>query len=219
MSRRAIRGSLGGPGSARDARRDRGRRRDAWGIALALGAAIVALLVLGCAPAPESPRLVYGPSVGSDLRSLAAATWDRFLTAFAARRDCFGDVTLVAAYELASRSSYDPDTAVVSVRVPATAAMLQGALVHEWAHHIEYQCEAQRDLRPRFLAAQGLSPTTPWRPAAAAAQMPADEWAAIPAEQCAEATIEFVLGRRQIPTTARVTIEAVQVIADWAAGH
>lgn len=181
----------------------------------------IVLGLLGYAPSetPEPkqlPRLIADDTVADDLRRLAAETWGQFLAAFRARTDCFGDVHLHAAYDFDARAAYDPDTATVTVRVPATPAMLQGALIHEWAHHIEFQCVAQQELRAAFLAAQGLPAETPWRPADDPAHTPESAWAAIPSEQYAEAAIEFVLGRRQIPTTARVSGEAVQVLAAWA---
>jgi len=158
-------------------------------------------------------------SVAGDFQTLAEETWKQFLTVFQARTDCFGDVHLHAAYDLNNRAAYDPVTATVSVHVPATAAMLQSALVHEWAHHIEFQCDAQKEMRPAFLAAQGLPADTLWRPDDTPANTPESVWADIPSEQYAEATIELVLGQRQIPTGARVRVEAVQVIAEWASGH
>ncbi len=170
-------------------------------------------------PTPKPPpRLIADDTVGDDFRAVAEETWDQFLTVFRARTDCFGDVHLHAAYDLNNRAAYDPATATVTVKVPAAAAMLQGALIHEWAHHIEFQCDAQRKLRPAFLEAQGLPPGTPWRPDNDPANTPESEWANIPSEQYAEATIELVLGSRQIPTTARVSVEAVRVIAQWASG-
>jgi hypothetical protein len=180
-------------------------------------------IVLGCAsasqePAKHRPTLTFDPSVGSDLQALAQQTWEQFLTVFEARATCFGDVRLRAAYQLDSRASYDPDTATVTVRVPGTPAMLQSALIHEWAHHIEYQCPEQKDLRPAFLAAQGLEADTPWRPDDTPANVLAGDWAGTPSEQFAEATIELVLGRRPIPTNAFVTKAAVGVIAEWAKG-
>jgi hypothetical protein len=165
------------------------------------------------------PRLLMDESVGADLQALAQDTWEQFLAAFAGRAGCFGDVRLHASYDLASRGDYDPATATVTVRVPGTPAMLQSALLHEWAHHIEFQCPAHQKLRPAFLSAQRLAPDTPWRPADTPAELPASEWAAIPSEQYAEAVIELVLGSRPIPTLARVTPEAVQVIREWAAGE
>jgi hypothetical protein len=165
-----------------------------------------------------SPRLIVDATVASDLETLALETWDRFLAVFWVRSDCFGDVHLRAAYDLDSRAGYDPDAARVTVRVPGTVAMLQSGLIHEWAHHIEFQCEEHRDLRPAFLAAQGLPPDTPWRPDDSSANLPAGDWADIPSEQCAEATIELMLGSRPIPTNIRVTPEAVRVLEAWARG-
>ncbi|MEE8389211.1 MAG: hypothetical protein V3S14_00225 [Anaerolineae bacterium] len=164
------------------------------------------------------PRLVIDDSVAGDFEALAIETWDRFLTVFQARAGCFGDVRLRATRTLDSRAVYDPDDATVTVRVPGTPAMLQSALVHEWAHHIEFQCEAHKEFRRAFLAAQGLPPDTVWRPDNAPAEMPTSEWADIPSEQYAEATVALVLGDRPIPTKARITRKAIRVIAEWAAG-
>ena len=44
------------------------------------------------------------------------------------------------------------------------------------------------------------------------------DWAVIPSEQYAEATIELVLGKRPIPTPVRVTREAIRIVEEWAAG-
>jgi len=181
---------------------------------------VAGLLMTNSGAGPSLPRLLADDSVGDDLRAVAVEAWQRTLAVFRARSACFGDVRLHAAADLASRGSYDPATATVTVRVPATAAMLQSALIHEWAHHIEFQCAGQRALRPAFLAAQDLPAETPWRPDHdAPATMPESAWAMIPSEQYAEAVVELVLDRRPIPTTARVRAEAVQVIAAWAAGR
>lgn len=170
-------------------------------------------------PPPEKmPVLIVESSVAGDFKTLALETWEQFLTVFRARANCFGDVRLQAAFSLESRAAYDPTTATVTVRVPATAALLREALVHEWAHHLEFQCAAQQQLRAKFLAAQELPPDTPWRPDHTPAHTPEREWASIPSEQYAEATIEVVLGRRQIPTGVKVKPAAVQVIKSWAAG-
>lgn len=164
-------------------------------------------------------RLIPDDSVASDLQALAQETWSMFLATFKSRTACFGDVHLHAAKDLNSRGAYDPATAKVTVRVPATVAMLQAALIHEWAHHIEHQCEAHQQLRPAFLRAQGLPADTPWQVDYSPADIPESEWALIPSEQYAEGTIELVFGERQIPTTARVKREAVNVIAGWASGR
>jgi hypothetical protein len=165
------------------------------------------------------PRLIVDDSVAGDLQALAEETWSLFLTTFQARTGCFGDVRLHATRDLGDRAAYDPPTATVAVRVPASAVMLQGALIHEWAHHIEFQCDAHRVLRPAFLAAQGLPADTPWRLSDTPASRSDKAWADSPSEQYAEAVIEVVLGRRQIPTTARMSVDAVRVVRDWASGR
>ena len=182
-------------------------------------AVIVGLALASCLQPKDTPQLIVDESVASDFEALALETWDQFLTVFQARSDCFGDVYLRATKTLGSRAGYDPETAAVTVRVPATAAMLQGALVHEWAHHVEFQCADHEELWPAFLAAQGLPPDTPWRPDIPPADIPASMWPDIPSEQYAEATILLVLGRRQIATGVRVKPEAVHVIGEWAAGN
>ena len=156
------------------------------------------------------PKLIPDESVASDLHLLAKETWDRFLTVFQARAGCFGDVHLHADPNLTSRATYDPDSASITVRVPGTPAILQEALVHEMAHHVEFQCLAHRELQEAMLAAHGLQPDTPWRGNA--------KWENTPSEQYAEATIELVLGRRQIRTEIQVTPEMINAIKAWAAG-
>ncbi|HOG45039.1 MAG TPA: hypothetical protein PLJ35_10635 [Anaerolineae bacterium] len=170
----------------------------------------IALVVQSSLPARRPPRLIVESSVDAGFAALAQGTWQQFLAVFGARQGCFGDVRLRAAWALDSRAGYDPDTATVTVEVPGTPAMLQSALVHEWAHHVEFQCPEQQALRPAFLAAQRLPADTPWRP---------DLQAESASEQYAEATVELVLGRRPIPTKAHVSNEAVAVIARWAAGE
>lgn len=166
----------------------------------------------------HQPELIFDDSVAPDFQALALQTWDRFLVVFRARSNCFGDVRLHAAYTLDSRAGYDPNTATVTVQVPGTPARLQSALVHEWAHHIEFQCPEQPALRAAFLVAQGLPPDTPWRPDGAPASQSSSQWGAAPSEQYAEATVELVLGRRPLAAPAPVSREAVQVIGEWAAG-
>jgi hypothetical protein len=164
------------------------------------------------------PELIIDGSVAKDFQALALQTWERFLQVFWNRKACFGDVTLKADKTLSDRAVYDPSRAVVTVRVPATAAMLRGAMVHEWAHHLEFQCKEHQELRTAFLIAQGLPVDTPWR-AVEKSGLAGEAWEELPSEQYAEATIALVLGRRSIPTGARITTQAVEVIENWAVGE
>jgi hypothetical protein len=162
------------------------------------------------------PRLIIDASVDQDFAAVIQETWVQFLRVFAARRDCFGDVRVKADYDLVDRAMYDPRTATISVRVPERASILKGALVHEWAHHVEFQCEAHTEMRAAFIEAQGLPANTPWRSESGSVNILSSDWANIPSEQYAETTIVLVLGERPVSTKAPITTEGVEVIRAWA---
>lgn len=172
---------------------------------------------LGAYPRHQAtPRLIIDASVDEDFAAVIQETWVQFLFVFAARRDCFGDVLVKADYDLVDRAKYDPRTATVSVRVPERASILKGALVHEWAHHVEFQCEAQTEMRAVFIEAQGMPANTPWRLEKGTTSILSSDWANIPSEQYAETTIVVVLGERPVSTKAPITAEGVKVISAWA---
>jgi hypothetical protein len=89
-------------------------------------------------------------------------------------------------------------------------------LVHEWAHHVEFQCEAHTEMRAAFIEAQGMPADTPWRSEAGTTNILSSDWANIPSEQYAETTIIVVLGKRPVSTKAPITAEGVEVIRAWA---
>jgi hypothetical protein len=163
-----------------------------------------------------TPRLIIDASVDQDFAAVIQETWVQFLLVFAARTDCFGDVLVKADYDLVDRAMYDPQTATVSVRVPERAAILKGALVHEWAHHVEFQCDAQTEMRAAFIEAQGMPANTPWRLEDGTTNILSSDWANIPSEQYAEAAIVVVLGERPVSTKAPITAEGMEVIRAWA---
>ncbi len=175
-----------------------------------LGAALVVIALAVRAGGAGTPALHYDESVGSDLRAVAAATWERFLDAFSGRMGCFGDVRLVASADLADRAGYHAATATVAVRVPATASLLQASLVHEFAHHVEANCPEHRQLRSAFVASQGAGDGADW--------FRGDRWEAIPSEQYAEATVQLVLGHRLGSRPVALSPEAVAAVAAWAQG-
>jgi len=184
------------------------------------GLLLLAVVVLvGGLAGPKPPCLILGDSVHDDLAILARQTWERFLTAFRSRWNCFGNVRLEAVYDLDGRAGYDPTTATAMVHVPGTAAMLQSGLVHEWAHHVEFQCPAHQSLRPALTAAQGLPPDAPWRPVELPGHIPAGLRADIPSERYAEAVVALVLGGRPISTGAQVTPAEVEIVRAWGVGR
>lgn len=173
---------------------------------------LLVTVVAGCTTRPSTPpRLNLDATVAADFRALADETWAQFLITFAARSNCFGDVTLRTARKLESRALYDPKTATVTVRVPGTPAFLQAALIHEWAHHIEFQCDEHHTIRPAIVAALDLPPNTAWWTDHA--------WAESPSEQYAEATVELVLGDHPLPTKIWVDPKIVTIVADWSMGN
>jgi hypothetical protein len=177
----------------------------------------VIIWYLGAYPRHQpTPRLIIDASVDEDFAAVIQETWVQFLLVFAARRDCFGDVLVKADYDLVDRAMYDPRTATVSVRVPERASILKGALVHEFAHHVEFQCEAQTEMRAAFIEAQGLPANTPWRLEDGTTSILSSDWADIPSEQYAETSIAVVLGERPVPTDAPITAEGMEVIRAWA---
>lgn len=166
-------------------------------------------------PTGQIPRLILDNSVNADFKALAMESWGLFLDVFSTRSDCFGDVNLKVSRDLNNRAAYDPASGTVTVRVPGTKAMLQSALIHEWAHHVEFNCPAHHDLRPHFLAAMKLPADTPWRPDGISSDSPAGVWAQIPSEHYAETSIELVLGERKIPANIIVSREELKVLKDW----
>jgi hypothetical protein len=138
---------------------------------------------------------------------VARNAWTGFTTTFEARRECLAPVNVQVAWELGDRARYEPRARVVIVRVPGTAPNLTATLVHEFAHHLEFTCEGQRLLRPRFLRAAELPQGSAWFRAA--------RYEDVPSERFAEAVVKVVLGRSSgigVP----VAPDAVDVVRDWA---
>ncbi|MCA9916446.1 MAG: hypothetical protein KC445_00770 [Anaerolineales bacterium] len=163
----------------------------------------------------NTPQLIIDTSVRPDFAALIQETWDQFMLVFAARSDCFGDVRVKADYEMTDRAMYDPRTATITVRVPERESKLRGALVHEWAHHVEFQCDAHAELREAFIVAQGLPANTPWRLEGGSVDVLSSDWVNIPSEQYAETAIVLVLGERPVDTNAPVTADGVNVVSAW----
>jgi hypothetical protein len=153
--------------------------------------------------------LRFAGDVPGDVRSLAAATWARFEAAFPGHPECLRPMALLTRWSFPDRGEYEPRTHRVVLRIPGTTPNLSATLVHEFAHHLEFTCAAQRELRPAFLAAQGFAPGTAW--------FGGPSWARTPSEQFAEAAVLFVLGERAAHSPVVVTDGALAAIRAWAA--
>jgi hypothetical protein len=170
-----------------------------------------ALLLLFALAIPSGtarvPDLRITGASPDDLRALIGATWDRFVEAFPARRSCLAPVTVQGAWELDDRGSYEPGRRLVTVRIPGTAPNLRDSLVHEFAHHMEFTCPEQHDVRVPFLVAQAFPPSASWFEGAS--------WETTPSEQFAEAVVQVVLGLPAHPTVL-ILPRSVALLRAWA---
>ena len=173
-----------------------------------LAGLLVALALCSCSIASSpDPQISFSDDVPPDFREVATGAWTRFATAFEARTDCLEPIHVEVAWELEDRARYEPQTRVVVVRVPGTAPNLTASLVHEFAHHLEFTCDGQRLLRPRFLRAAELPEGSAWFRSA--------RYEDVPSERFAEAVVWVVLGRSSgigVP----VSRGSVRVVRAWA---
>ena len=168
----------------------------------------VMLLFLNACSAPAPPAFVFGANTPDDLRAVAADTLDAVAGAFPAQLDCLDAIELEGAWELEDRARYDPARTVITLRIPATAPQLEISIVHEAAHHLEFACAGQVDVRDPFMAAQGLPDATDW--------FEGDSWKATPSEHWASAVVMHVLSRPDERAGIAVTDDALDVIRAWA---
>lgn len=177
--------------------------------ALVTAVAITAV-VAPTAPRSDLPRIQFHEKTPYDVRALAEATWSRFLDAFPSSISCTPDVSIVGESELADRASYRANPPTIRLRLPAPAGQLEAALIHEFAHHIEFNCPDHARLRSAFLLAQGRPATDPW--------FAGPSWKETPSEQYAEAVVEIVLGRRVLHRRLPIREEAKTVVREWGSG-
>ena len=176
-------------------------------VTLVVAAASLAVAGLGASSPP--PQLLVTPTTPDDVAVLAAATFDRFIEAAPATRNCIGTVRLAAAWSHGDRGSYDADTSTITLRIPGTAPRLASTLVHEFAHHVDIACLPE-EVRGSFRSAQRLIDDGPWDEGAS--------WAEVPEEQFAETMVEVVLGRRSPTLGVRIYPAAVELVGNWARG-
>ena len=168
---------------------------------------LFALVLPGSGPGPADLSVTRGSP--ADLRALIVTTWEQFVEAFPARRSCLAPVTVQGAWELDGRGSYDPGSRLVTIRIPGTAPNLRASLVHEFAHHMEFTCPEQHNVRATFLAVQELPRSASW--------FEGVSWQTTPSEQFAEAVVQAVLGPPAHPSVL-IHPACVALLRAWGRG-
>lgn len=168
---------------------------------------LLLVVVVACG----GPVPVLGEDMPSDLAELVAATLETVEERAPARSDCLAGLIIHHAWQHDDRASYDPDTSTVTLRVPATAPRLAFSLTHEIAHHFEFACPAQLEMRAAFLESQGLDPRTEW--------FEGEYWEEIPSEQFATAFAQVVTGSTDSLRPIQITDESLTLVDTWATGE
>lgn len=156
-----------------------------------------------------SPGALVADDIPADLAKVVSEALASVEEALPAHHGCLDGVVVTHAWELDDRAAYRPETGTVVLRVPGTAPNLEFSLVHEIAHHLEFACPAQAELRPAFLIAMGHAPETSW--------FEGDTWETTPSEQFATALAEYVTGRPEPLRPVALTDEARRRVEEWAA--
>jgi len=153
-----------------------------------------------------------GPALADDMPEDLVAVVDSSLAkvdgALTPHLGCLDGLVVSHAWELEDRAEYRSTDRQVVLRVPGTAPDLEFSLVHEIAHHLEFVCPSQLELRPAFLAAQGLAADTAW--------FEGDSWEATPSEMFATAVAEYVTGRSEENRPIALSQETKSLVAEWA---
>lgn len=165
---------------------------------------LLGLLALACSRG--GPTLA--DDMPEDLVAVVESSLARVDEALPPHLECLDGLVVSHAWELEDRAEYRSTNRQVVLRVPGTAPDLEFSLVHEIAHHLEFVCPSQLELRPAFLAAQGLAADTAW--------FEGDSWEATPSEMFATAVAEYVTGRLEENRPIALSPETKSLVAEWA---
>lgn len=177
--------------------------------ALGVGVAVVAVAAVMLASAGTDtgyPTISYRDGTPGDVMALGDSTFSDFLQAFPAQQHCVADVEVAHNWDLGPEAGrYRAN--FIEIEVPNTTAAIRGTYLHEFGHHLDFNC-ADAELRAAFMGALGLDPGTDWhsdnRP-----------WAQRPAERFAEAVVVIVGGSSVHPEIS-LTPESIRIVSSWA---
>jgi hypothetical protein len=167
-------------------------------------------VVLTAACAWPAPELLIDGAIAVNTATVIEETWQGFQEFSKARGACFDPPRIEPGGTADNRGSYCPATGVIKVKVQLDDRGLGETLVHELAHLVEFSCDDHLAMRAPFTQA-GPHPTSGWREG--------QQWAYIPSERFAEATVELFFGDRRIRAGVDLTSAELTVAAAWWAGE
>ncbi len=177
-------------------------------IPLAVLGLLIGFAVFGTATGTDDspPRVHYRDGTPGDVMALGDSSFADVLAAFPAQVGCLEDVTVAHNWDLGPEAGFYENN-YIEIEVPNTSARIRRTYVHEFGHHLDFNC-SDRELRDAFVAAMGHGPGTNWH----SESWP---WERRPSEQFAEAVVSVVGGSRLHPDM-QLTSEAVRVVEEWA---
>lgn len=168
---------------------------------------LLALVVTAC----SRPALAMPEQTPADFAALAETVFQDFVAAFPTQQDCIGRVEISGLWEMLHRGRYVPGERLIEVRIPATAPQLTVTILHELGHHLEHVCPDHTEVQTGFLEAMDLPDDTSWPDPAKYETNPSELWA--------DAVVRHISGSGDTRSPLPVTLEAVEVVADWAKGE
>jgi len=175
-------------------------------ILLAIAVIVVGAVVVSSGGNDELPRVTYREGTPGDVMALGDSSFADVLAAFPARVGCLRDVTVAHNWDLGTEAGFY-EANYIEIEVPNTSAQIRQTYVHEFGHHLDFNC-VDRELRDAFIAAMGHGPSTDW-------YSESWSWERRPAEQFAEAVVA-VVGGSPLHADMQLTSDAVRVVEDWA---
>lgn len=166
----------------------------------------------------------FSEDTPADVQQLVLDYWPQIWLALPGWKECAGRITVAGdwgkAGELGSSKRGRYLDGVIYLSIPATAARLEHALLHELGHHIDASCPDLDLLRTQFLASQGFAEETEWFAGVLEEKDRTDHysqtrWEDLPTEQFAEAVVRVVRGRPDIYYDMTIRPEALELVAEW----
>lgn len=169
-------------------------------------AVVLIVGIVGSRTDDDIPRVYYKEGTPGDVMALGDSAYADVVAAFPSHIGCLRDVTVAHNWDLGTEAGFYQAN-YIEIEVPNTRERIRKTYVHEFGHHLDFNC-LDRETREAFTKAMGHPAGTDWH----SRDRP---WEQRPAEQFAEAVVAVVGGSRLHPDST-LHPEAVRVVATWA---